>query len=365
MLKNLGVSFLSTCFALLLIEVIVRILAPTSTLLLPGGVTGKAAVLTIESASDSSTENVSGLIAHTAQGLRMRQGVSVIVQNYPLNGREILIRTNSLGLRGPDLAPRDKGRKRVLFLGDSITFGEGVNEEETFVQQTERLYPGLFETVNGAFSGYGTKDELSLLRDIGAATQADTAVLVLYLNDAISSPKYVRKELPFWLAWSQSARLISDCISSLVAIYLQPLQTDISQETVNTWFREAQARTQHPLVIGSLSDWGIAWSDGVWSYIYQLIKQFKEQASQLHMKPLIVMTPVRAQVEGILNDTYPQERLKELAADLNLPTLDLLPSLQREHIESKHDLFYDQCHYTPLGHEVVAKELAEFLKAHL
>jgi len=47
-------------------------------------------------------------------------------------------RTNNLGLRGPDL-PLERGTaRRVLFLGDSYTFGWGVDNDEVWVRQVER-----------------------------------------------------------------------------------------------------------------------------------------------------------------------------------------------------------------------------------
>src|ERR1700730_12834131 len=43
----------------------------------------------------------------------------------------VTIRTNEWGLRGPPLAARDPGKRRILFLGSSITLGWGVPEDET------------------------------------------------------------------------------------------------------------------------------------------------------------------------------------------------------------------------------------------
>ena len=43
------------------------------------------------------------------------------------------VRINALGLRGPEIAePRPAGRRRVASFGDSITFGYGVGDEETY-----------------------------------------------------------------------------------------------------------------------------------------------------------------------------------------------------------------------------------------
>src|SRR5690349_22357890 len=48
--------------------------------------------------------------------------------------------TNALGFRGPDPAtPKPHGLVRVIAVGDSVTFGFGVNDGDTFCAQAERL----------------------------------------------------------------------------------------------------------------------------------------------------------------------------------------------------------------------------------
>jgi hypothetical protein len=70
---------------------------------------------------------------------------------------------NSSGQRGREYpTARLKGVTRILALGDSFTWGFGVEDREVF---TEVLAsgPGGFEVVNLGVSGYGTDQELLLL----------------------------------------------------------------------------------------------------------------------------------------------------------------------------------------------------------
>ena len=63
-----------------------------------------------------------------------------------------------------------------MFLGDSITFGQGVNEEWTFVRLLENLARAQgenWETVNGAVEGLGTNGELAVLNETGLALKPD------------------------------------------------------------------------------------------------------------------------------------------------------------------------------------------------
>jgi len=94
---------------------------------------------------------------------------------------DVHVRTNRLGLRGPDPAvPKPPGFIRILMLGDSFTFGFPVKDEETFCSLIERGlrergYP--VEVVNGAVSGYSPTLEYILLRDELLALEPDLVIL--------------------------------------------------------------------------------------------------------------------------------------------------------------------------------------------
>lgn len=66
------------------------------------------------------------------------------------------VHTNSLGLRGPELKPETQ---RILLLGDSYTFGYGVDDDETFAARLQHILkhegPDGWEVVNGGVSGFG------------------------------------------------------------------------------------------------------------------------------------------------------------------------------------------------------------------
>jgi hypothetical protein len=95
---------------------------------------------------------------------------------------EVLI--NSKGLRDREV-PYDRrpGTLRVLALGDSYTFGQGVEARETWPKILEtRLGPGA-EVLNAGVSGWGTAQELLWLEDEGFRYRPDVVVLGFYVND--------------------------------------------------------------------------------------------------------------------------------------------------------------------------------------
>jgi hypothetical protein len=101
----------------------------------------------------------------------------------------VVHRTNSMGFRGAEFR-RDKGARtrRLVFLGDSMTFGEGVKDEDPYpvrvCAELARAAPGLqFECQNWGVSAYNTVREAALLEwALGFAP--DVIVLGFFPNDA-------------------------------------------------------------------------------------------------------------------------------------------------------------------------------------
>ena len=66
---------------------------------------------------------------------------------------------------------------RVVFLGDSVTFGRGVNDEETFVNLLARDLQ--IEAINTGVDAYNSRNVLNTLHDY----EADLFVWLIYKND--------------------------------------------------------------------------------------------------------------------------------------------------------------------------------------
>lgn len=86
------------------------------------------------------------------------------------------IAVNVAGRRGPETWSGHRPSVRVLLLGDSIAFGVGVADDETFGQLLQRHVPG-FEVLNFGVSGYGTDQALLQLEDVGLSLRPDVVVL--------------------------------------------------------------------------------------------------------------------------------------------------------------------------------------------
>jgi lysophospholipase L1-like esterase len=102
---------------------------------------------------------------------------------------DFTVELNSLGFRGPEIEPdKPADSYRVLVLGDSVTFGWGVDDEATFVRRLERRWNARddgrrYEVVNTGHLAYDTTQELRLLERRGLALEPDAVVLVFVGND--------------------------------------------------------------------------------------------------------------------------------------------------------------------------------------
>lgn len=107
------------------------------------------------------------------------------------------VRTNRDGQRAPIEYPRPKpeGTFRILLLGDSQTFGQGVEYEETFGHLIERAlqseHPDVrIEVINAGVDGYNLYQEIAYLAADGLSFEPDVIIVLFVGNDL---------DLPFFL----------------------------------------------------------------------------------------------------------------------------------------------------------------------
>jgi len=117
-------------------------------------------------------------------------------RGYFGRSRAVVHRTNALGFRGAAFAvPKPPGVFRIALLGDSVTFGEGVKDQDTFSERLRRLsaerriVPGAsVETVNLGVGGFNTVQEAALLRRLIGTLAPDHVILEYALDDVEPAP---------------------------------------------------------------------------------------------------------------------------------------------------------------------------------
>ncbi len=258
------------------------------------------------------------------------------------------VRTNSRGLRDREPTPaKPAGVIRVLFLGDSVTFGAGVRDDEPFPRLLESRPVGgpTIETVNAGVVGYNTAQELARLESVGPAYQPDVVVLTFVVNDLLDSfsifdhqydPAGPLAEQKIWLRrHSHLYRLVQD-----------------------TWWRASQelrrmeAGRTEPLRQRARVEERLA-------ELRQIVELSRSHGAAflLVLYPDNLDDPVSPGPDGARRTV--REELLRVAADAGVPAVDLTAALGdvRDPRAREHRLREDP-HPSPTGHRIIANALA-------
>ena len=295
----------------------------------------------------------------TANGKRITPNLDIVIHRHPTSLRDIRVRTNSLGLRGPEVPPHVPGELRILVLGDSITFGDYVDEDETYPVALERrlqaaLPARTVRVINAGGPNVGTQDEAALLGELAPAIRPDLVLVGFYLNDGLGQVPYPdRIEIPSWLKWSRLAQRVTtewarDRQRARVGTHYVWVYDFVSRKWVTD-----QIAYDH-LVAMAKDDWGAAWREESWAPVEEGLRQMLALGQRYGFRLAVAAFPVSIQVESLHGDDYPQRRIRALAGSLQIAFADMLPALRAAH---QPHLFYDQCHLTPAGNAIVADQL--------
>ncbi len=357
----------STLLALLLCELGARLLLPPQQTVKVTNVqlNSGESYAKLDTSEQSSINSV--ILFGGRRGVRLRPNTRAQIINHTLSKRDVIIEVNSLGLRYPELGQKTKDEFRVLVLGDSITLGDFVPEDETFTRQLEKLTTGRSKTIrfiNAGLPGAGTMEELYLYEEVRDRVQPDLVLVAMYLNDAQTAGSlYVRSiPPPFsrsrFLTWAAPRVQILD-------------KTLFRSATINPKWREG-FRAGRDLKSGNMfgskdgfdfeiynayMDFGLAWNPRSWEILDGVVASLQRETRQKGSPLAILLFPVHIQVLGSYEDHWPQDQCRDLCARRGIPYLDPLPVLRADWQAKKEKLFYDHCHYTPYGYTVVAREI--------
>ena len=98
--------------------------------------------------------------------------------------QSVEIRTNNLGLRGPDIDIQNRRNRRILFLGSSATFGWGVPESETIPVILQEKLGEDTEVLNAGIGNYNTVRYVELFLKKLYVLHPTDIVVQYFINDA-------------------------------------------------------------------------------------------------------------------------------------------------------------------------------------
>ena len=290
--------------------------------------------------------------------------------NVETHARGMNVRINEHGLRGPStpLEP-PPGVHRVLVLGGSTVFGEGLEEEEALPARLEALLNEgaageRFEVLNAGVEGYNTTAELAFLRQRGLRLGPRTVVLAFSLDDFQDSPVMGPDGI---LTRTVGARVPTCSLANSSALYLS------AYWLVRTGFRNpwhdlsAQRPTLGPDFAGV--DRALARQrkqnfrlkpKGQWEAMVAALHSFAAEAAANDLRLLVAILPDGDQVGVPSPDLVPQRVVLEICAEAGLECLDLQPAL--DEAAGREQVYFDGAHPNAAGQRVVAQAIAARLR---
>jgi hypothetical protein len=288
----------------------------------------------------------------------------------------VRIRSNSLGFRDTEYQfSHHPGMKRIIVLGDSYTWGWGVEQEEIFCKVAERGMKNT-EFINFGQNAYGTAQEYLLFKKLGIKFSPDLAVVAFFYNDiydnysdSLKRPLFrleggnlVLKNRPKPLSidrkinqFLQKNFLVYNFIDYRFAMLKQLLEpSGTAKRFADCFYVNYSERTK-----------------AAWDLTKTLLIKTDEVT---HHRLLIMYIPTRIQVE---HETYqriliasnvdekkidvlsPNKILKRFSEDHGIPFLDLTPYFRRAHEKNIPIYFKHDGHLTKEAHELAGQKLRE------
>jgi hypothetical protein len=261
---------------------------------------------------------------------------------FPLPHRTTHVAISEQGFRDAARAPHPpSGKNRVLVLGDSFGFGFGVEHEETFERRLETLRPDL-EVVNAAVPGYGTDQELLLLEERGLALRPDLVLVLFHPNDLLNNewPRQYGYPKPVFRVDGDGLRLDNVPVPGGRA-YRLLLRTVRSSFLLNRLWLLTIEPTQNMHESPRLA----------WDVTERLLVRLRDESSKAGAHFVVVTFPW---IDDRTNAAL--VRVNAFLAKDGLPHVDLGPDVvANENLERSTE------HWTPAGHEAVARILAREL----
>jgi len=328
-------------------------------------------------------------------------------------GGSVTVRINSRGYRGPEYPWDTPAGFRILALGDSFTFGFGVEEEATYPARLERALAGRHvEVINTGLAGLGPDNEARLLAVDGPGLRPDLVLVGFFLGNDLFEALAGNGRLHL-----QDGRPAVD--DGILQTWYRPLRPgslgpprpDRSPSSLGLPipFKSSLQRHSHAyrFLAGHIGRLRLAWQardgaavpvpaltpfdqeafclrsyppefDLAWTRATAALREMKSWCDAHGPRLAVVAIPTRAQVQpeswSAVLRTYrlraedfdldkPQQILAAFANESGIPLIDLLPPLRAARASGGPVYFDRDTHWNSRGHAVAADEILRQLRA--
>ncbi len=243
--------------------------------------------------------------------------------------------SNADGFRASrEFGDRD-GRVRVLVVGDSFVFGQGVRAEERVTEQLEALEPQ-WRVDNMGMTGWGIDLMIRAIAHHGPKADPDIVVLAVYTDD-------FRRLLPYYAGVGVEYQKFALEGASLTSV---PFPRPAAWERLRLVQLVYQTRWQR--------------DRNQYALHTALLDRYLELAESVGFKPAVTFFP------GLGDTAEDRQRrgfLAEWTARHGVPYADLTDAIHGAGVDQVY--IQDNWHWNPSGHRIAARELQDLVRERL
>lgn len=276
------------------------------------------------------------------------------------------IQINSHGYRGPEFSlSKPEGNCRIMIIGDSFTFGMGVNSEDTYAKQLESLLKRQgkdCEVINCGVIGYLMWQNYEVLRHKAPQLKPDLIILGVFLNDIwVATPPY--SDNPDWKPVNPFAEkshkgfeyhsYLYKCAKNLNSIYKTKYQYRKREYLEGIEKRKESigpSHNWHKIMYGTLDK-------KKYDDFSKTLSNFVATADAIDSNVLVLMIPDAAQLHDHQRQ-HINRFLKSECYKMNIPFIDATYAFECEKDTNSLYLFPADAHLTPKGYGIIAELLA-------
>jgi lysophospholipase L1-like esterase len=271
---------------------------------------------------------------------------------YPSNPRgyfgkknQLWYRMNSEGFRDREFGPREPARLRIVTVGDSFVFGEGVKSGDCFQRVLERMLvksDHSAEVLNLGVNGYDTRDEIVALGSHLERFDPDIVIWGYVLNDI---------HRPFFDAWPLLIKTLDRRRKIKTSSHLIRYVQD------RLWRRFDSKRFVAAMI-------EMYEAEKYWKPTSDFLRQAHQMTEKKGGRFLMLLFPYIDQLseqEAPFDPIY--EKLVRLFDQEKIETVDLRPVFGK-YAPSEISVHETDPHPNELGHRLVAEAIFQTLIAH-
>lgn len=313
-----------------------------------------------------------GLVFENRPGIKVELDFVVLKGTSSFEVRRGFYGINALGFRDYKYGREALARPDLVFcLGDSTTFGLGVDFESTYPKQLETMLRkergrSAF-VVNAGVPGYELHQYRANLSRLLGMSKPRAVVVGIFMNDNVPPTplagfwfklKQVSVLAAKWEWWRMSlGRVFGPSESRFMAALRLSLDPESASAIARQISLFGESRFSALELLQTLND------TALWESQLEHLKAMAREAKAAGASTSVLVFPVRHQLLFGYRHPEPQRSILEFCRRHDIPAADLTPVFRREIARGR--ILYnnpgDGAHFNAYGHELAAREALKLL----